>query len=646
MHIRSHQMAAALFVACSVASSGTVLYVDLNNPQPTAPYTNWLTAATNIQDAVDAANAEDTVLVTNGVYRAGGGVVQWGLTNRVMVTKPITVQSVNGPEVTVIQGRQSAFGVLGWDAIRCVYLTNNASLSGFTLTNGATSVCPVPITMNGGAVYCEPAAVVSNCILAGNSAWSGGAAYGGTLNNCRLLANWAASVGGGAHAATLNGCFLFGNSTSDGGGACASTLRNCTIIGNSATNSAGGVTNCVLRNCIAYYNTAPFRPNYSGGTLNNCCATPLPTGGSGNLSDEPHLASLSHLSASSPCLGAGNAADGIGTDIDGEAWASSPAVGCDEYRAGAVTGAVEVAMQVMYTNVASGFEVVCTAQISGRLSVSWWDFGDGTVVSNRPFAAHHWAHTGDYPVVLWACNETYPGGISATTMVHVIEQPVCHVALGGTRPAAPYLSWDTAATNIQDALDVAYVGSTVLVSNGVYGTGGCVVFGQMSNRVAVTKPLLLQSVNGPAATFIVGGQAPGVANGDGAVRCVYLTNRATLSGFTLTGGATRSSGDSRREQNGGGVWCESTDAVVSNCVVAGNTAFAAAGGVYSGTVRDSTLTGNSTPQGYGGAASLATLRHCTVANNTGSIGSGVAYPCCRIVWWLPTGRSPGRIRAT
>jgi len=43
-------------------------YVWQDSPNPTVPFTNWATGAHTIQEAVDAAQAGDTVLVTNGVY--------------------------------------------------------------------------------------------------------------------------------------------------------------------------------------------------------------------------------------------------------------------------------------------------------------------------------------------------------------------------------------------------------------------------------------------------------------------------------------------------------------------------------------------------------------------------------------------------
>jgi hypothetical protein len=150
-----------------------------------------------------------------------------------------------------------------------------------------------------------------------------------------------------------------------------------------------------------------------------------------------------------------------------------------------------------------------------------------------------------------------------------------YVNVGNSTPAAPYTNWVTAATNIQDALDLAVAGDQILVTNGVYQTGARAVYG-MSNQVAVTKPVVVQSVNGAATTSIVGYQVPGTTNGPDAVRCVYLTNGAVLAGFTLANGATQSAGeyvgDYDEQMSGGGVWCESQSGVVSNCTLCSNSA--------------------------------------------------------------------------
>src|SRR5262249_36850503 len=154
---------------------------------------------------------------------------------------------------------------------------------------------------------------------------------------------------------------------------------------------------------------------------------------------------------------------------------------------------------------------------------SRWDFGNDTVISNRPYAAHAWQTPGDYLIRLTAYNESNPGGVSAAVTVRV-EAPVHYVAMGSGNPVAPDLSWATAATRIQDAIDAtALPGALILVTNGVYDRGGKAVNGASTNRVAVTKPVIVRSVNGAAWTQIVGHQIPGTRYGSDAVRCVYLT---------------------------------------------------------------------------------------------------------------------------
>ena len=95
------------------------------------PYTSWSMAATNIQAAIDAASAEDTVLVSNGVY-ASGGAFAAGRTNRVAITKTVTVRSMNGPTRRSSKEGRAVFSF----SVRCAYLVDGAQLDGFTLTHG------------------------------------------------------------------------------------------------------------------------------------------------------------------------------------------------------------------------------------------------------------------------------------------------------------------------------------------------------------------------------------------------------------------------------------------------------------------------------------------------------------------------------
>lgn len=288
-------------------------FVDALSPQD-GPGTSWATAYRTIQSAIIVAQHNDVIIVTNGTYATSGLAVNGDLGSRVAINKEITVQSVNGPEVTIIQG----FGQNGPDARRCAYVGTNACLVGFTLTGGHTRTNG-SVSLNdmyGGGAWCEPSGVVSNCIITANEAFEeGGGVYNGTLHRCIISSN-AAMYGAGANRSTLYNCLIVDNvSGGDGGGGCYGVFNNCTISSNSASGNGGGLYGAVVQNSIIWGNTAPDDSNWFGGSLSYCCTTPLPSG-TGNVDSDPAFFSLyPYHPSSGDCLDSGNN-DSVRSEFD------------------------------------------------------------------------------------------------------------------------------------------------------------------------------------------------------------------------------------------------------------------------------------------------------------------------------------------
>ena len=426
-------------------------FADVNSLSPSYPYTDWSSAATNIQDAVDVAQNGDKVLVADGVYDSGKHVTPgYLLNNRVVATADILIESVNGPEYTFIVGEE-ATGTNGFNAVRCVYMEQGV-LSGFTLTNGHTRTEGDRIYDRSGGGFLgheSNAATIINCVLIGNSSdYGGGGAAWCNVYNSHFTQN--SSEHGGAHfEGDVYNSAVYLNTAVYGGGLADSQAYNCTITQNSAADRGGGIIWGSAYNSIIFDNTdAIGSPNYSSVSLEYSCSTPMPGSGIGNITNFPILLTTSTIASNSPCIWAGSTNYSYGASLTGGAWANPPAIGCDEptfFRT------LEVSIVAEYTGIALGYGLNFSASLIGVADAYAWDFGDGSPITTQTTASHVWGATGMYDVVLTVVNLDHPGGVSATTRVNVVNGDF-YVNADSLSPSPPYDTWNTAARDIQLAV--------------------------------------------------------------------------------------------------------------------------------------------------------------------------------------------------
>jgi hypothetical protein len=632
----------------------------------TYPYDTWAKAATNIQPAAEVVVDGGTVWVTNGVY-SNSEVFYNGLTNRLAVKKPIIVRSVNGPALTIIEGKHgtTTTGPFQEDAVRCVYLSQGASLIGFTLQNGGTAQYVTGMNrIGGGAVYSENSnCFVSNCVCSNNNAFDGGAVHGGTFYNCVLISNTGYN-GGAVSGSTLYSCVIKNNQGYAGGGAVQSTLYNCQLLNNSAY-SGGGAYLSSLSNCSLLSNSACYGGGFNSGgglsdstSLYNCSiiGNSAQGGGGGGAGGNYYNCLILNNIASNRM---GGTSGGGGVEF-GKFYNCTIVGNRSEGNGGGIVGGT-VYNSIIISNTAAGglnwanspnINYSCTTPLaSGNGNIDadpkFVDFASGDF---RLLPTSPCINSGIYPteemknigLIDLDGNDRIVGrsiDMGVYEYQTIVSPPVSasttYVSLQGLH-VAPYDTWEKAATNIQSAIDAVEIGGTVIVSNGLYDTGGTVIpgSGSLSNRVVMTNGIIMRSLNGPASTIISGQLDPNRRNalgfldglGDGAVRGVYMGKDSALIGFTIQGGHTRGyEGTMDSEQSGGGVYCEDFSAVVSNCRLIQNHSLLQGGGICRGTVYDSQLS-NNISAGSGGGASMSKLYRCQLIWNCGhSAGGGASF---------------------
>ncbi len=223
---------------------------------------------------------------------------------------------------------------------------------------------------------------------------------------------------------------------------------------------------------------------------------------------------------------------------------------------------------------------------------------------------------------------------------------VCHaadtyfVATNGGH-VAPFDSWANAASNIQDAVNLADVGALILVSNGVYRAPTNAVVNQGTNVVYITKAITLRGRTGnPEDVIIDGGgtnrgiymnvsAGPGVAvvenlsvtngysynYGAGMVALATAANITSLvrncvisDNIINPGGAGTIYGGGIRADSAGGGYV-----IVENCIIRGNQ-------VTNGSAGN--MRGGGITLGYS-ASTIGVIDNCLVESNFADKGGGV-----------------------
>jgi predicted outer membrane repeat protein len=298
-----------------------------------------------------------------------------------------------------------------------------------------------------------------------------------------------------------------------------------------------------------------------------------------------------------------------------------------------------------FTQVSAGSEHSVALKADGSL-VSWGNNATG-LVSNTPTTSgftqvsagseHSVALKADGSLVSWG-NDTAPGnGVVSNTptingFIQVSAGEYHSIAIKSPQTIVVDGAGNGDFTTIQDAIDSAFSGDTIIVRDGTY----------VENINFGGKAITLQSENGPATTIIDGNFSGTVVtfnSGEG--------SDSVLDGFTITNG----------DADGAGVHCgTSCSPTLNNCVFLNNIGYTYGGGMYclpyssptlngcdftgnkakfgggmycdtysSPTLNDCDFTENEATQdggGLRGSRSSLELQNCTFTNNTATYGGG------------------------
>ena len=677
------------------ASRPKTMYVVKDNAGAASPYATEETGAANLGDALEAALDGAEIIVSEGVYP---------VTAEYFIEKGVTVRGKTGnPEDVELRGdgqNHRIFRLRHPQVKVCDLVISNGKRTnqdgeacgagirienlGGTVSNCVIRGCTISNwNRGGGGVFItadSPDALVTHCVISNclensgtscNVDWIGGGAAvamkNGTVRNCLITGNVRTGTTG-------NTTCLYGSVRVDGG-----LVESCTVADNAAAECAGvwarggTVRNCLIAGNRTTVATAANLPVWAGDAscfehcvadkeINASCA--VETSPFRNFAAGDYYPALveSVVDAADHQDWMDGAMDLAG---DARVQGDEADIGCFELKPVFSAGFTANA-----TKGVKPFNVQFTAAVAnagGSGSDLYWTWGDEGDVEHEGglTEGHTYAEYGTYTARLRVYSREKGESVEAPPVTITVLPEVIWVRPGGEGAVLPFGTRETAATNIQEAIEITMPGCEVRLVAGTYPVTEQIELGAGVRVVGETgRPedvvITRMDTGAHRLAFLRANDAVlasvtlenGYLNSNSSIYYGYGAGLfISASGGTASNVVVRGCFSNNWALNGGGVYIEApgssdvvqllTHSVVTNCgVVSYNGALRGPNGghgVYAkgGSVRNSLIVGNTSYDDYttsatsgciGGAVYLAgnaRLENCTVTGNRSYFASGV-----------------------
>jgi hypothetical protein len=573
---RTLSIVSLVFAVCILhGARGETCYVNGSAPE-FGDGSSEETPLETIQEGIEAASDGDTVIVAEGTYSEN---IRLEGKNIVLRSEDPTISTV--VENTIIDGRQDG-PVVTFDGTE----DETCALWGLTIQNGRAEygagilggtygghtrariegniiVGNTAAVMGGGLAFCD--GVIRRNTIKGNSSQRAGGLYccDGIISENTITGNVADVYGGGALGCDgrIERNVISANSSNGGGGLflCDGFIGNNLVVGNHAGADGGGIELCngiICNNTIVHNSAAGGGGGlaWAGGHVMNC----IIWGNTAPTDPQVYLWWREPAHSYSYVGGDPRFVDPDGPDDDPTTYEDN------DYRLLPDSPCID----------------------AGKNEDWMWQAID---LDNNPRILQG---SSSMSVDIGAC-EYFPTPMGTTWHVD-----------GSASAFGDGSSWDTPLETMQEGIDAASDGDTVLVAPGIY-----VENINFDGKNIVLRSSDLAASLSVSSTVIDGNQSGSVVTFSGKEDETCL-----LSGFTIRNGNAESGGGIF----GQGLGIEWTQARIENNVITGNSAQNGGGlSKCAGPILNNTICGNQAEQGSATYYCGGVVRNCVIWGNTG-----------------------------